>query len=644
MSRCRRCETDYPEHVLICPNDGELLDPNLRRVASRDDDATVPFIPPIRDVSGVAATAVAAAPEAARRPAPRMPDDDLLPDGLVVGEYEIKGRIDAGGMAVVYAGVHPVIGKEVAIKVLSRALSSDPSMVDRFVQEARSVNQIRHHNIVDIFALGQLPDGRVYCVMELLSGASMQKRLRREPALTYEDAISILQQICDGLEAAHRVHIVHRDLKPDNVFLIETPRGPLVKLLDFGIAKLLANEAPGRQQTRAGVLIGTPEYMAPEQCLGQTIDRRTDIYALGVMMFEMFTGRLPFDVESPLLMISAQVDTAPIDPRTLGLADDLSALILSCLEKDPAARPQSVAKVRERLAIILTRLGDDAATPLPRGSGASGKTPAGRGRSVERRKNTAPARTTALKARSRKLARVIGVVVILALAALGATVVIAKFRGSEGEKPASPPPAVASPAPQPAPVAAADPAPTPTEEPPPPEAVPPEPTPAPVEPTPDPETPRTGSPATITDLQFRPTVAWVGEKKTITGTVSFEDADGDIKALGVETRGPDGKSRNRPRIPLRLSGAKAGTAAFTIMFDPTATGTHTFEVWAIDAGGNSSKRLSAAIEAMERDDAPAKADAGPPPADKKPADDKKAPADEKKPPDKKPPAADKKAS
>jgi serine/threonine-protein kinase len=630
--------------VLICPNDGEVLDSGLEsdgptagddepemvieaskaRGGEWENDLTVPFTP-ARHLGGFAKTGqvnslsaseaqLADLEEAPPKPGSQPSGDvrDLLPAGLVVGDYEVTRHIDSGGMADVYEGVHPLIGKSVAIKVLSRVLSSDPAMVDRFIQEARAVNQIRHHNIVDIFALGRLRDARVYCVMEYLRGESLQKRLRRAPGMTYEEAMAVLSQICDGLEAAHKVRIVHRDLKPENVFLIETARGPLVKLLDFGIAKLIGGEKTGRPQTRAGMLIGTPEYMSPEQCMGQEIDTRTDVYALGVIMFEMFTGRLPFDAKSSLHMISAHVDSQPIDPRTLGVPEELAELILDCLAKSPADRPQTVAVVRERLATVLQALGYElaAATPLPQAARRTGGTPISRGTpSVPK---TRPGTKEVVRKKSRRIAGLAGTAVVLILAAIGATVVIAKFRSSEEKDKAKPP----APAPVPTAYAIGIPIPVPAPEPAvgnaevamateQPSVAPPvlsEPGGAPADPRkPRPARP-TGAAPTIKELHFRPTVAWIGEKATISGTISFDDADGDVKGLGLETRAPAGRSRPQPAMPLRVAGAKSGTAAFTFILDPSETGTYVFDIWALDKGGNASRRLSGSVEVMEHDD------------------------------------------
>src|SRR5262245_42627048 len=182
---------------------------------------------------------------------------DLMP-GMMVGEYRIEGPLGAGGMGRVYSAIHPVIAKRAAIKVLHPELSVNKEAVDRFVQEARSVNQIGHPNIVDIFSFGKLPDGRNYFVMEWLRGESMRDRIKRGQ-IPLHDAIAILETITLPLEAAHANGIVHRDLKPDNVFLVDIRDDrPQVKLLDFGIAKLMG--AQGLQRTQTGNMLGTPAY------------------------------------------------------------------------------------------------------------------------------------------------------------------------------------------------------------------------------------------------------------------------------------------------------------------------------------------------------------------------------------------------
>jgi serine/threonine protein kinase len=275
-----------------------------------------------------------------------------LPRGTVVGEYRIDDKIGEGGMGVVYSATHPMIGKRAAIKVISAELGTDPVLVQRFVQEARSVNQIGHPNIVDVFAFGQLDDGRNYFVMEYLQGESLRGRVTRS-FMSIADAVQILDEVAGALEAAHEKGIVHRDLKPDNVYLASVRGGYIiVKLLDFGIAKLVTDG--GIAKTSTGEMMGTPGYLSPEQARGKNVDYRTDIYALGCMMFEMVTGRTPFMGESPMDIVMMHITTPPPRPSTYkpDLPPLLEQLILEMLEKDPDKRP-SLAYVRNTFAELV---------------------------------------------------------------------------------------------------------------------------------------------------------------------------------------------------------------------------------------------------------------------------------------------------
>ena len=229
-----------------------------------------------------------------------------LREGTVVGEYTIECKLGDGGMATVYGATHPLIGKKAAIKVMNPALSLDAGLVERFVLEARAVNEIGHPNIVDVFSFGRLGDGRSYFVMEWLQGETLYDRMW-ERRLTLDEALDVVDQVCDALEAAHEKGIVHRDLKPDNVFLCPVRgRRDLVKLLDFGIAKLIAT-AEGRNgidpmsrppETMTGQVVGTPDYISPEQARAKPVDGKTDIYALGVIAYEMILGRRPFEADN----------------------------------------------------------------------------------------------------------------------------------------------------------------------------------------------------------------------------------------------------------------------------------------------------------------------------------------------------------
>jgi serine/threonine-protein kinase len=259
--------------------------------------------------------------------------------GMMVGEYRIESKLGEGGMGCVYGAIHPVIAKRAAIKILHPEFSAKPDIVERFIQEARSVNQIGHPNIVDIFSFGALPDGRPYLAMEYLNGESLRTRLRRR-RLPMREVFDVVETISNALAAAHGAGIVHRDLKPDNIFLVEgTWGGARVKLLDFGVAKLLGDDKP--IHTRTGNLLGTPAYMSPEQARGRAVDHRTDIYALGALFFEMLTGALPFPAKNTADMLSSHLHTPPPSPRTRNstVPPELDRLVLAMMAKDPNARP-----------------------------------------------------------------------------------------------------------------------------------------------------------------------------------------------------------------------------------------------------------------------------------------------------------------
>jgi eukaryotic-like serine/threonine-protein kinase len=277
-------------------------------------------------------------------------DEDWLAPGTMVGEYAVEGQLGEGGMGTVYAAVHPVIAKRAAIKVLHPALSVNREMVERFIQEARSVNQIGHANIVDIFAFGTLPDGRSYFVMERLQGESLRERMQAGE-IPIRDVLAILETITIALEAAHDKGVVHRDLKPDNVFLVDFKRDrPLVKLLDFGIAKLLGDGSALTERTRTGNLLGTPGYISPEQARGHAVDHRTDIYALGAMAYELLTGELPFLADNGADMIAKHLHAPPPSARAANprVPAALDKLIVRLLAKDPDRRP-SLAETRAHL-------------------------------------------------------------------------------------------------------------------------------------------------------------------------------------------------------------------------------------------------------------------------------------------------------
>jgi serine/threonine-protein kinase len=268
--------------------------------------------------------------------------DGELPPGMAIGEYRIEARIGDGAMGVVYSAIQPVIGKRAAVKVMNSRLCVDPVAVERFVQEARAVNQIGHPNIVDVFAFGSLPDGRSYLIMEWLQGETLGQRLQRGP-VPLSEAVAILFQISDGLAAAHDKNVVHRDLKPENIFLMPVrKRRLMVKLLDFGVAKLRGAGGVGRvDHTAEGHSVGTPRYMSPEQARGKETDHRADIYSLGVTAYEMLVGRVPFEGDEAIDLMHKHVYEVPPSPNSIRpeLPVQLDRLLMQMLEKRADRRP-----------------------------------------------------------------------------------------------------------------------------------------------------------------------------------------------------------------------------------------------------------------------------------------------------------------
>ncbi|MCY1030895.1 protein kinase [Corallococcus sp. BB11-1] len=268
-----------------------------------------------------------------------------------VGEFIINERIGAGGMGVVYRATHSLIGKQAAIKVLRADLVS-PRVHERLLVEARAVNAIQHPGIIDIFGFGSLPDGRPYIVMELLKGRSLAEFAPTPQPLDVATTVWVLDQILAALGAAHEAGVVHRDLKPANVFVVEGPNSaPTIKLVDFGIAKLL--ESRDSPTTLDGTILGTPEFMAPEQIRGGEVGPATDLYAVGIMAFQMLTGTRPFHGD-PLQVMFAQVDRIPPMPSSLakGIPPEFDTLVRHLLAKDPAMRPALAETVRLQLQRI----------------------------------------------------------------------------------------------------------------------------------------------------------------------------------------------------------------------------------------------------------------------------------------------------
>ena len=269
--------------------------------------------------------------------------------GQVVGKYRIVEEIAEGGMGMVYRAEHTVLGSPAAVKVVLPQFTVDPVVVDRFFTEARATSAIRHVGIVEVFDFGMLPGGRAFIAMELLRGESLGEHLDRRGKLAPPMAVNIAAQVLAALDAAHVIGVVHRDLKPDNIYLLPDQGAPgavRVKILDFGIAKLVTDTLGNKSKTRQGTILGTPAYMAPEQCRGGgEIDHRADLYAVGCILFEMLTGHQPFEAEGGGETMAMHIYQPP--PRLRDVAPELPVeldqLMAKFLTKAVADRPPSAA-------------------------------------------------------------------------------------------------------------------------------------------------------------------------------------------------------------------------------------------------------------------------------------------------------------
>jgi len=355
LRHCPFCLTEFPAGDPVCPAD--------------------------------AATTVATRGEAA--------DRSLL--GKTVGSYQVTRAIARGGMGEVYEAVHPQIGRRVAIKVLGIDAVQDPLYVQRFFNEARAVNVIHHENIIEVIDLAALPDKRPYLVMEYLDGESLATRLATDPTPPLPMIGQVLLPVLDALQAAHIEGILHRDLKPDNIFLVER-RGELVpKILDFGIAKLAQGNS---SLTAAGLVLGTPRYMAPEQARGLPLDSATDLYSMGVIAFEMCCGRLPFLADAYAELLVMHIMNEPPKPRSIRpeLSDHLELFILRSLRKEIPQRWHDAQEMGEALrrALLASGVAEDELPALKRRSargaaGAPALSATGMGKAAERPDVTLPA-------------------------------------------------------------------------------------------------------------------------------------------------------------------------------------------------------------------------------------------------------------
>lgn len=323
-TRCPQCGKEFPPTVRICPDDGSVLE---------HPTATPSHIGTVLD-----------------------------------GKYRLDSLLAEGGMGSVYKATHVMLGKTVAIKLIKPAIDVSPEIVRRFQREARATTALNHPNIIAVNDLGQTPDGTLYIAMEFIDGPSLKTVIQQTRAIAPARTIALLRQVASALSVAHKHGIIHRDLKPQNIMLTKSHDGAeLVKLVDFGIAKTL--EEGATQLTQAGHALGTPYYMSPEQIEGREVDARSDLYALGIILYEMLVGEVPFSDQSTPAVLVKQLKERPARPsiKNPNVSPALEAVALRCLEKDPTQRYQTAEEFMAALdeaGASMSQVGDMPTIPM----------------------------------------------------------------------------------------------------------------------------------------------------------------------------------------------------------------------------------------------------------------------------------------
>jgi eukaryotic-like serine/threonine-protein kinase len=283
---------------------------------------------------------------------------------VIDGRYEIQAKVGEGGMGVVYRARQISIDRVIAMKVLSPQMAADPNWVQRFYNEAKACSRLQHPNTIRMFDFGQTAEGRLFMTMEFLDGIGLRQAIQQGP-FAAQRVIKVLIQCCASLAEAHSIGIIHRDIKPDNVFLLNMAGSPdFVKLLDFSVAKLLQEN--DKMHTQAGVVFGTPQYMSPEQGRGLPLDARSDLYALGILAYEMLTGRVPFNDENPMTVIQMHLRTE-IPPMPAQIPYPVQQVVRRALEKDPSRRYQSAGEMMQHCQQVFSELNHGG--PVPGGGG-----------------------------------------------------------------------------------------------------------------------------------------------------------------------------------------------------------------------------------------------------------------------------------
>lgn len=316
---CVECNRQFTGLVTACPHDGSLLRPIIQ---------------------------------------------DPLIGTMLAGNYEILEVLGQGGMGVVYRGKHSLMERIVAIKMLLSQLISDTNSVKRFQQESKAAARLKHPHIIDVYDFGISPAGQPYIVMEFLEGTPLSDLIKKEGQIGVERSIKLISQACDALDHAHKQGVVHRDLKPSNIVLTQyDEEKDYVKVVDFGVAKLIevGNNNEGQRLTQAGEVCGSPVYMSPEQCMGQDLDARSDIYSMGIVLYETLTGKLPILGKTMVDTMSKHISEPPVPFNQarpdLYIPERLEWVVMKAMAKDPAQRHQTMEEFKLDLDLAIPRPG-----------------------------------------------------------------------------------------------------------------------------------------------------------------------------------------------------------------------------------------------------------------------------------------------
>ncbi|HMZ78135.1 MAG TPA: tetratricopeptide repeat protein [Acidobacteriota bacterium] len=328
MKSCPKCAKTYPDEYNICPQDGQTLVHMAKKAAG-----------------------------------------DIF-DHLIDDKYQVLRLIGRGGMGAVYEAIHTTMQRRVAIKILNPELVSNPAAMERFRREALASGRLKHPNAITIYDYGTTDRGEAFIVMEYLEGCSLNQEIQTVGPMDSTRVAWILAQACDAVHAAHQEGIIHRDLKPANIMLEKLRTGEVVKVLDFGIAKLATSSNPNIMNLTGTGIIGTPQYMSPEQCQAHNVDARTDVYSLGIIAYEMLTGTLPFDGPAPLAIVIAQVKQPPpkLRDRRAEIPEAAEAVVMRALEKDPAKRQQTAEEFARDFRSLIRQLSTSRSTSQATGN------------------------------------------------------------------------------------------------------------------------------------------------------------------------------------------------------------------------------------------------------------------------------------